>query len=44
MAVVEFISVVMAAFVGFWIFVWLGDLMAKTPKLFFYGKFRKFFD
>lgn len=42
MTVPIFISLVMGALAAFWIFVWLGDLIAKTPKIFYYGKFRKF--
>jgi len=41
MTVVEFIAVVLAAFALFWGFVWLGDLVASMPKIFYYGKFRK---
>lgn len=44
MSVPELIIVIMGAFAGFWVLVWLGDLIAKTPKIFYYGKFRKFFN
>lgn len=42
MSTLELIALVMAAFSAFWLFVWLGSLIARTPKLFYYGKFRKF--
>lgn len=43
MTVPELITLIFGALFLFWIFVWIGDFVAKTPKLFFYGKFRKFF-
>lgn len=42
MTQIEFIILILAAGVGFWMFIWLGDLIAKSVKLFDYDRFRHF--
>lgn len=44
MTVLELITIIFGALAGFWLFVWVGELIAKSPKMFYYGKFRKFFN
>lgn len=42
MQVWELILIVFGIMGAFWFLVWLGDLIAKTPKIFTYGRLRKF--
>lgn len=44
MTPIELISIILAALTLFWLLTYVGDVVAKTPKLFTYGKFRKFFN
>lgn len=44
MTVIELVTIIFGAFASFWFLIWLGDLVARSPKLFYYGKFRKFFN
>lgn len=43
MTPVGLITVIFGAMAAFWLFVWFGELVARSPKMFYYGKFRKFF-
>lgn len=42
MTTLELTIVIFGALAAFWVFVWVGELISKTPKIFYYGKFRKF--
>ena len=43
MSEIEFITILFATFAVFWLFLWLGDLLAKSTKLFDNDFIRKLF-
>ena len=43
MEIEEFIMLIVAVMFTFFFLIWVGKLAGQYPKLFYYGKFRKFF-
>lgn len=42
MTPIEFITIIFGTLAGFWLIAWVGELVASTPKIFYFGKFKKF--